>query len=1762
MTEQIKKTNRKLIELENSYEEKEIAKFIYHTANKAHKDLVTDIIKFSEADDYLNLHGAIEVVNKLTLGTFQIKHVELIAIAVVKYLERNYDKMVNHFSFLISFLSNVLKHFKKVNFEFDLDWRLFYKIFSIDKMLIFQNESSSFFRLLHFFIENKMNEDDYQFLKKEALSIIYHYQKNTELLRAINIINCFMPKKFIANDKEFQCVLFNLMKNRLESCIALCEVFKMLMKGDALKVDVNEFIEVVFSRAEQYINGSDNVFLFKMSFSSKEMKKKYKRKSFGKNLEFIIVFLLFGKQFEKFRNVIDAHMKILIQNLQIKLHEKYNEESERTKILTFLSNLFYLISQKIFMKKQFDVTINKSIKKIINAQENKQLYERFIYLIENIFWICIKKICLLEIPKSNFMLNNIIDIIKVAPKEISFTKFDEIVKFLIFLKSEVSRVNTFAQKFSIMIPLFLIESNFAKYKEFFTQSLTNVVEQISSGNPKLNFDILSIFTKLYTYLSYFNETSSCGFLKEIEPSVVALSEKIIKKILPILDIFIQNAKVYHLFAKALSNYKPTKELLSKKISDYLINSEIDNKYIEFYMRHIVNHESIFKFCVDDIIYINEEGNFQIKNHCLYKNEIIKKIEVTAYNEKKILFFKKVFENIDFSSFSYMKYKKDIYNIIYALFNQKNNKYFTVASALIDNLTSLLQIDFDSDKKTLIYPSNETIQFIIDLYSDIFIPYETYIKDSNNKDENIILIYAKIAGCFIKNYNNIFINYTENIKKDSKVQLNQSTVDLYEKYNTILLNIIKDIDSLIIRLNSNASNEEELNATNINLLYDIIYTYLDSICKFKNDKDDSSKQAKQFANYYKKVLNDYSKKKFLKISKISSENIYLFKFLSDSKGKIFCENLLLSSTRYDVTKENIQNVCMNLKFDLRKEKEYIKTIDEVYSKSISALDSMNSDAISFSDTLAIEIIVNHFYALTKLEIYLKKYHYSEISAKIMKLYMKAVEKKYKKLNEMFFLVNDFIKIFNSQYFTKNAYFKNKITKYPQISNLEIKKIKLNDKYNVYCSRIKNEIENYKKEISTQKEKFENEIIQYVKLLYRQLTSNHQFANSEIEKFSFMLINLDFIFNILDYKSKENISLISQFESLIYQSISNQSISSNIKKMWLTLFFIFLRQKYKSNLTYKISTFTPETYKSNLTDIIMNANRTLNSIPIDFLCASSFEVTNDHPFDIDVNSLYESLYKVNDWSYDKNLMTENSKTTRSIIFDLIRSFSTVKSNGAKVDLLTVLNSLLRSCIKSKFTNNSNQVNSLNVMYIRLIEYLLLFGYIKHEEFTYEAIFKNLKKKEHSSYLTVMEMLTALIIFEFKFKKDYTKANLLIEKVIKENYSNGINNQEDGIVYSMLYMAVSAMTLKDAENVLIKKNILDINENLTLRILLNISNKFKENILLLTERNCEIVERTNKILKNVLTSTDKFISNFGLVVNLIQLQCLISKGIDVNAETFERKLNNISYAKIEECVALSSNAKNDKLQLSLYNNLFCSFPNGICENVDLLCKFISLIATQISQEAEQVKTDAEISKYHKAFSSLYKGFDYVNAIKTIHKNLSMTSNSKERMLLLLTVKSLYMSNMHYKLINSGHSNEEIYEELLKLMAGIKEDESLKDSFSDFFVVFYNNLSEEENKKIVEKFENCKDSNVSSEDSLHAMIGQLLRFKLELPEYIQKFIVELGKKYKKDPNSKEGKIIKNSLIKAMNYYHNAFLYMSQQLSEECKSTLKEISANTSYFI
>ena len=78
---------------------------------------------------------------------------------------------------------------------------------------------------------------------------------------------------------------------------------------------------------------------------------------------------------------------------------------------------------------------------------------------------------------------------------------------------------------------------------------------------------------------------------------------------------------------------------------------------------------------------------------------------------------------------------------------------------------------------------------------------------------------------------------------------------------------------------------------------------------------------------------------------------------------------------------------------------------------------------------------------------------------------------------------------------------------------------------------------------------------------------------------------------------------------------------------------------------------------------------------------------------------------------------------------------------------------------------------------------------------------------------------------------------------------------------------------------------------------------------------------------------------------------------------------------------------------------------------------------------------------------------------------------------------------------------------------------------------------------------------------MNQLLRFKIRFPDYIQDFIIKLKVVNKKD-NNKLKKIIVDALKLAMKYYQGSYIYMKENISEECKTVLEEMTKEKSYFV
>ena len=177
---------------------------------------------------------------------------------------------------------------------------------------------------------------------------------------------------------------------------------------------------------------------------------------------------------------------------------------------------------------------------------------------------------------------------------------------------------------------------------------------------------------------------------------------------------------------------------------------------------------------------------------------------------------------------------------------------------------------------------------------------------------------------------------------------------------------------------------------------------------------------------------------------------------------------------------------------------------------------------------------------------------------------------------------------------------------------------------------------------------------------------------------------------------------------------------------------------------------------------------------------------------------------------------------------------------------------------------------------------------------------------------------------------------------------------------------------------------------------------------------------------------------------------------------------------------------------------------------------------------------------------------------------SNDTNKMIYLQTINKIYKGQRHLNLLK--YTNQEIFDSLFKVFITIKNKE-LKKNFGGIFLSYFNDLSEQENKEFVEKYQKYIFEDIKPEEDenkynyIIILMNQLLRFKIRLPDYIQEFIIKLKIVNKKD-NNKLKKIIVDALKLAMKYYQGSYIYMKENISEECKNVLEEMTKEKSYFV
>ena len=195
---------------------------------------------------------------------------------------------------------------------------------------------------------------------------------------------------------------------------------------------------------------------------------------------------------------------------------------------------------------------------------------------------------------------------------------------------------------------------------------------------------------------------------------------------------------------------------------------------------------------------------------------------------------------------------------------------------------------------------------------------------------------------------------------------------------------------------------------------------------------------------------------------------------------------------------------------------------------------------------------------------------------------------------------------------------------------------------------------------------------------------------------------------------------------------------------------------------------------------------------------------------------------------------------------------------------------------------------------------------------------------------------------------------------------------------------------------------------------------------------------------------------------------------------------------------------------------------------------------------------------FKNYNKEIDFKNLCEKVDNLLKKESNSSNNKLLYLKIINIVYNNQKHFNLNK-YTSKEIFEDLYKVFNSIKT-EDLKMKFSNVFVSYFNDLTEEENKNYIkeyqEKIVNTEDNN----NYIYILMSQLLRFRMNLPEYIQSLIISIKNIYKKKESLKS--IINSYLKIAMDNYHGTYIYMKNNISSESKDILEKMTIEKSYFI
>ena len=1784
-----KKEDIKARKITEYYKDKDIAQFFKTLLDNRINRMLEELNHYYDIGDWRNCIILLKKININRLFPLFKKEykIQLLDTIMNKLIPNIYFYSMSDINLIIEFLAS---HTKAIPKDYIFDWKKFYLLFySIN---IFENSSDTknyiaFYTKLHKFIpENAITYEDYQILKRTVLDDLINNLKN---LTAIYGFMFFLPKKFLENDDKIQIRLFNMFKNWKSNFIPSCCLFSKILKNHGKlyfskdpkenEEYIKKFIQFYFTYFNLYIIGDSKVqnknSIWPIVYNDD------KNNSNDKIVGDILFYLLFNENLKEYNSYIDAHLKIILNNKHLFLKEKSRDVTTKNYI-SFLHIFIYKI-EYTFTKRIYSNIYEKKIQTPKPYESNKYIYDRLLLILkyfslnfEKLFLFDNLGSCLTQRALFSFLGSGHLDneYMKQVLININLEKYLQMLDF--FKNYSETRMGKFIMKLYSILPLLLNEyvfSNHPKVRELIKESIIFLSENVSSANANVDIDILIIFC--YDFYRIKDLSSKNKIYEFLIPIITEATIKIMNNLLRILDLICKkNYLEFNIFISSMKKFldKETYKKISLQYANFIENNEIESSNMEYYFFILSEEEkfNIFNYIYNNLLYVDKSNNIEINKHFLYEkidkdyNIDITKCSIEIFIEKQLQRFLTILSYMDFSRIlTNEKMVKKFYELYYALVNQKDKKFKKLGNELFGFvLITLLESTINKDENELKdeesiplieYPSEKNINIVIQMYQKLIIPYEKFVVEymenninnkNNNKDidkqtlEQILGIYMKlIHKVSIAKCNLILnINFDEENLEEYKIIQNQ--INIYKKYKNLLNNSFKVIHK-IFDYNKIDPDNKLFNNNLTNL-------YLDEILalKLKENSQRITSRKSWYKSINKIIYENNVIHNFKNIYKINKSHlIYIthFSFIKllipkDNFYYIFLKLYLLSFNSVNHPSSFIDTCSWDF-YSINKEK--IQTLfKEIYVTFIDNLKNLKTDLLN--DQIIMKNISETFNELCAFYISLFPYDSLDIIEKLFQIILLLKNKKYRRIDHFISVIISQMKII--LHLPKYIELKNdkRFNKFGKKNNIIEKE--MNAIYDIILQN-KNK-DNYLIEHSIKVKEYCDKCLNF--LFQSETDTNNKNANfNQSEIYFIFSLFLDFVKITFDKKE----DLYRKVIQILFNNLILNKVPVSIRILWINKLFLLIQDEYTYYQEYEWVIFkSEEEYLETWNKLKYEkcGRESMLSFPLERIRKSQFKFDEylniNLKYDFNVEQFLYSMAEIDEYEEDQKLVKNDNKKKLNSLDEVISKLVTKRMNEKKgLDF--------------------NKAKMFYYMFnLKYIDYNL--DFVKNLNFTTEFT-KNEGKKIKQN----------CVIYEFILGKyQYMFDNNLFTEndrndlwAIMDRFTRRVDKIADERIYAFFNYLFNNYALKDLEFIFqydFYKYPVDFVGDMYFLYHQDLPN-------LRNDTKMFINSKTEELLTKIFSTSENIILDLNYLVYVLKIYYTTNGILNYNYNIFTSEFTDKLYEHFMG-IAEKCDTNYRRYALSTIYNFFFDYLNN---NLELLKATIPKMGlcinefnisgkTTMSDKSKKILTSLELS--FRSFTGNIHFPSLCDAIVDI-LNKENDRNDTNKLLYLQVVNLIYKGQKHLNIFK--YSSQEIFDSLFKVFSIIKNEE-LKKNFSSIFLAYFNDLTEEENIKFIEKYEkyifesvNEKNEDKNKYNYIYILMNQLLRFKIRMPKYMQEFIIKL-KSVNKSENDKLKKIIIDSLKRAMNYYHGSYIYMKENISEECKEVLEEMTREKAYFV